>query len=175
MSTCFYVSFLGSSHFVSAPSVCCSVSCGLAVSVLTKLHPVSFSAFCIGFLTSFALLPPHRKQSPSLPNANSSNRGDQGSLAETCCPWNQSSSNQQVLLPLQSPPFMNSHTNAIERNQTVFLRHAWPFFLFLSFAPPLPPPHLFGFSHTQNRSDLTLVKIPWHHWVTVNFCQLLLW
>ncbi|KAI9523578.1 hypothetical protein NQZ68_026520, partial [Dissostichus eleginoides] len=42
-----------------------------------------------------------RKNSPSLPNANSSNRGD---LVETCSPSNQFLANQRVLLR----HFMNS-------------------------------------------------------------------
>uniref|UniRef100_A0A4W5MRJ1 Nucleosome assembly protein 1-like 4a n=2 Tax=Hucho hucho TaxID=62062 RepID=A0A4W5MRJ1_9TELE len=61
-----------------------------------------------------------------------------GAWPWSCCPSNQSSSNQQVFPPLLAPPLMNSHTNAIEHNQTSVFNTCMPIFLL-----SCPPPSLF--------------------------------
>lgn len=168
-------SFLFPILFVFPPVVPSQVSNTVFLFAVTKKKQLlSFSSVCflgsffyqlvsdfIGCLSCFSnpiSLPsaPHRKNSPSLPNANSSNRGDQGrrraALRQISSqPISKSSYSCRLC------PFMNSHLNAIERKPNcVFTMCMTSFFVCL--APISPFPFLFYFFiwlHSNSKREVT--------------------
>lgn len=117
---------------------------------LTPRHNQSFSPHAIS-----------RKNSPSLPNANSSNRGDQGRLR----PAVRQISSTEVLSQSASPPTLAglallwTHLNAIERKPNCVFTMCMTSFSFV-----LRPSHpFFVWLHSNSKREVTLIKLPWHH------------